>query len=1138
MTGLHRIIRGLFTLMALFTAAALHAQSTIDTGSLRGKVLDGTGKTLPGAIVRAKGPQGTKASETDSQGNFNLPFLTPGLYEVTVTMDGYSTQVQSGVTVIAQQITGQTFKLSEGTETIVVRAGANVDTHSSTATTSVNLTTAMQAFAQEHSFTAAFDFAPGAIANSGVGGGNYSIAGASGLENQYFIGGVNITNSGYGAIGAYDVTGAGHGTGITTSFLDNLDIREGGFEAEYGGALGGVISATIKTGSNDFHGGITTYYTPRSLNGARRTFNRPGGFINEEGSNNLDAALEFGGPIVKDKLFFFVGYNPVWNQDYFRFDINPADLAMDAIVAPFANTEYDLGGRTRVDNYAAHLTWNLTQKHKLDLAIFGSPDSRSGIIRGIGRRVNPATDLGIPANPPSATGVPITEPGNGVLGSQNVRDISASLKYFGVITRWMNVEAVVSFHRNQVSETPDPLADKIRYTDRRRGDIYNARARAGQPQIASPARYDFGGLGFYQGGSNDENIGYLLKVTHNFEFGGEHELKWGVDYADLKYRENVLYTGPKPTVYLGALGSPSSGIPYADSYATIRTGVQATIRCFSINTAPNANTIPKACTTGGAVQRYRVYRGNFNPPTPDTLNKELNLFIQDKWTIRNVTLNLGVRWTREKVSNPSSYKMVSARTGNPLVAGTSDNPAVNPPAVGSRTPDCVSNADYSPSCYIAGPGIFVGSAWNPQAEFAPRIGISWDVLGNGKTKLYANFARLFERIPNDLAVRSFGNELGVTNIAFTNPDLTGQSRIAFVTGTDPTRVQPNTRLPYKDDFSLGYQFEVRPRFLIDVKANYRRQGRILEDTQTSTVEAIQNYYYGYAGYEIFPGFGYAKFGEYVLANVGSNSPTTFNQVYPVGTGPCPRYPTLTSCDGQFTGEKTPVTFGKPKSEYQAISLTFTKTPGEGEHLTLQATYRLSRLTGNYEGLFRNDNGQSDPNITSLFDFPDSPLLHSQYTMGRLNTDTPHSLKINVGYNDLFIKNLYSSVTFKWQSGQMRTPLLAHPIYQNAGEIPGIDPQYLRVGGTFILTSYTPVQRGYLGRQADDATWNFKLGYKWNLGKSNLDFSVLVNNAFNDNHVSKYEDDVETTTAVLNPFYGSPSEAKAPRSFRLGARWSF
>lgn len=1123
MTGLHRIIRGLFTLMALLTAAALQAQSTIDTGSLRGKVLDGTGKTLPGAIVRAKGPQGTKASETDSQGNFNLPFLTPGLYDVTVTMDGYSTQVQSGVAVIAQQITGQTFKLSEGTETIVVRAGATVDTHSSTATTTVNLTSAMQAFAQEHSFTAAFDFAPGAIANSGVGGGNYSIAGASGLENQYFIGGVNITNSGYGAIGAYDVTGVGHGTGITTSFLENLDIREGGFDAEYGGALGGVISATIKTGSNDFHGGLTAYYIPRSLNGARRTFNRPGGFINDEGSNNFDLALDFGGPIIKDKLFFFVGYNPVWNRDFYKFDIDPADLAKDKIVAPYANTEYDVGGRTRVDNYAAHLTWNITQKHKVDLAIFGSPDNRSGTIRNIGRRVNPATDLGIPTNPPSATGVPITEPGNGALGSQKVRDFSASLKYFGTLTPHINVEAVVSFHRNQVLETPDPLADNIRYTDRRRGDIYNARAKAGQPQIASPARYDFGGLGFYQGGTNDENIDYLLKVTHNFHFGGEHELKWGADYADLKYRENILYTGPKPTVYLGALGGPT-GAPFADSYATIRTGVQATIRCFSVNTAPSANTIPKACTTGGAYQAYRVYRGNFNPPTPDTLNKELNIFIQDKWTIRNVTLSLGVRWTREKVSNPSSYKMVSTKTGNPLVAGVSTTVGVNPPAVGSRTPDCVANGDYSPSCYLAGPGIFVGSSWNPQAEFAPRIGIIWDVLGNGKSKLYANLARLFERIPNDLAVRSFGNELGVTNIGFRNPDLTGQFRIAFVTGTDPTRVQPGTRLPYKDDFILGYQFEVRPRFLIDVKANYRRQGRILEDTQATPVEAIQNYYYGY----IFPGFGYAPFGEYVLANVGDNAPDFYRD-----RSNCTDPADLSTC------AKMPVTFGKPKSEYKALSITFTKTPGEGEHLSLQATYRLSKLTGNYEGLFRNDNGQSDPNITSLFDFPDSPLLHSQYTMGRLNTDTPHSLKINVGYDDLFIKNLYSAVTFKWQSGQLRTPMLAHPIYRNAGEIPGLNPEYLSVGsGNFILISSTPVERGYLGRQADDATWNFKLGYKWNLGKSNLDFSVLVNNVFNDNHVSKYDDDVETTTAVLNPFYGNPTNAKVPRSIRLGAKWSF
>jgi hypothetical protein len=1121
-----------FALLALLAGPALFAQSTLDTGSLRGKVLDAKGRTLPGAIIRAKGPQGIKAAETDSQGVYNLPFLTPGTYDVTVTMDGFSTQVQSGVAVQAQQITGQSFKLSEGSDTIIVKAGANVDTSSSTSNTKINLTDAVQAFAQDRSFTAAFDFSPGAIANSGVGGGNYSIGGASGLENQYFIGGVNITNSGYGAIGAYDVVRGATGTGVTTEFLENLDIRDGGFEAEYGGALGGVISATVKTGTNDFHGEVFAYYAPSTLRSTSNTYVHPGGSIWSPTDNHFfEGGFAVGGPIIKDKLFFYVGYDPIWDSTYSRFIIDPADIAKDQVVLPFANVDYLNRSSSRVDNWTAHLTWNINEKHKLDFVAFGSPQSNDGLERSPGFRLSPTNDSGIPVNPPTAGGVADIQPLDGVQGHYRDKDFSASLKYFGSITHWLNVEAQLSFHRNQLSESPTTGSDQLRYNDVRRTQVFNAQTLGAGPgvplPVVSPGTYTFGGLGAYQGGSNDENIDYLLKVTHNFHLGGDHELKWGVNYTHLKFHENLVYSGPQPEVFLVNGFSPGTGTP--DSYGILRTGASPSVRCIAVD--PAGIDFATSCLGN----RYRVTRGNFNPAPIDTQNRELNLFVQDKWTIKNITLNLGVRWTRENIANPQQYKLLSDRTSTPLTFTDfcTGAPIVRP--VGSLQNDAKC---YDPltNDFLVGPGVYAGRSYNFKAEFSPRVGISWDVLGNGKSKLYANFARLYERVPNDLAVRSFGNEFGVLSVNYNNPDLTGQISRGFAVGATPTRVQPGTRLPYKDDFTLGYQFEIRPRFLVDIKGNYRKQGRVLEDTQTSTVEAIDNYYYDYriprctncpAGItDFFPNAGHAAFGQYVLANVGDNAPTSFTDI--------------------GTGEKIPVSFGKPESKYRALSITLTKMPGEGQHVTLQATYRIARLTGNYEGLFRNDNGQSDPNITSLFDFPNSNLLRSQYFSGRLNTDTPHVLKVNVGYKDLWIKNLYGSVTFKWSSGQLRTPLLAHPMYQNPGEVPGIKPQYYLfdlfrgdgIADTAMLVDYTAVNRGYSGRNPDEANWDVKFGYIWNLGRSNLDFSVLINNLFNDRHFSAKDENIESQTGDLNPSYGLPVSSKAPRSVRLGLKWSF
>lgn len=178
------------------------AGSNSSTGAILGKVTDPKGLALPGAIVRSKGPQGSKGAEVDATGHYALPYLPSGVYEITVTEDGYSTTVQSGVQVIPNTGARLDFKLGEGCEVIMVRAAAlNIDVTSSTSVTSINLSDAVQNFARAGNLTAAFDFAPGFI--GGVGGGQVAISGASGLENQYLIGGVNITNSGYGGIGAY-----------------------------------------------------------------------------------------------------------------------------------------------------------------------------------------------------------------------------------------------------------------------------------------------------------------------------------------------------------------------------------------------------------------------------------------------------------------------------------------------------------------------------------------------------------------------------------------------------------------------------------------------------------------------------------------------------------------------------------------------------------------------------------------------------------------------------------------------------------------------------------------------------------------------------------------------------------------------
>jgi hypothetical protein len=367
----------------------------------------------------------------------------------------------------------------------------------------------------------------------------------------------------------------------------------------------------------------------------------------------------------------------------------------------------------------------------------------------------------------------------------------------------------------------------------------------------------------------------------------------------------------------------------------------------------------------------------------------------------------------------------------------------------------------------------------------------------------------------------------------------------FTQGIEQTQVVEGTKLPYEDEISAGFAFMVNPESSVEVRAIYRQQGRVLEDVQVNAVEQIQNFYYGYAyGYPYDPFGGSpstpvstsypgAVFGAYQLANPGTKN-------VPQG--------------GQFT-------FPDAKREYKALEAIYTRRMSK--HWSMFANYRLSRLSGNYEGLFRNDNGQSDPNITSLYDFPDSPLMRGQFLDGPLPSDVTHVVHVYPSYQ--FDNKLRLGANLSWASGVPRTSLLAHPIYQNSGEIPGIDPIYaywaddglgsleLRSTsslstaltdpdaanpGAVFLQSYTPVKRGNLGRTPDLMTLDLHADYPLTVGENTLRLFVDVFNVFDTQTETAFVDTVEYSSGVTDPNYGKPLAYNGPRSVRFGMRWDF
>src|SRR5437016_3669534 len=133
----------------------------------------------------------------------------------------------------------------------------------------------------------------------------------------------------------------------------------------------------------------------------------------------------------------------------------------------------------------------------------------------------------------------------------------------------------------------------------------------------------------------------------------------------------------------------------------------------------------------------------------------------------------------------------------------------------------------------------------------------------------------------------------------------------------------------------------------------------------------------------------------------------------------------------------PDTYKDPKREYQAVEIEVNK--GFSHNWALVANWRIARLRGNYEGAFRNDNGQADPGISSLFDLTEGKfgLLGQQQGIGPLNTDRRHVVNVYTTY--VLDRSRLQGMTFgagvRVQSGVPLTTLVAQQAYQNPGEVP-------------------------------------------------------------------------------------------------------
>jgi hypothetical protein len=1072
-----------FALLLSLTALGFAQQGSESSvkGGLSGVVVDPTDAVVSGAKVTITGPTGDRSMQTDQQGRFQFQVLTPGFYSIKIEKEGFkATDIKQ-----AEVQTGRTSSVSVKMElgsssTVVEVSGASVTVDTTSTATDSNLTdTFYQSIPVGRGVTGLFYAAPGVTSGGGTGTANPSIAGGTGLENNYVADGVSITDGGFGGIGVYSRNYGSLSTGINLSFVKEVQVKTGGFEAQYGKSTGGIVQIVTKSGTNQFHGSLGGYFAPQQMEATRlfsddfaagtqnTLFNRQGKILHQ---SNYDVDAQVGGhvPGLKDHLFFYGSFNPQWNTDYDQFAqfLNPSDTGTAGLGSA---TQTSLGNRdisVKVYSYAGKGTFRLNDHHQFEVSLFGDPTYGD---------FNPNGNNGL-TTASSSTFDKLQ------YGTRNLVG-----RYNGTLSATWLFNASFTWGHNNLSDTPfDNNPGNFSISDQTQrnpcfgtGTLLNTACTS----TSNPLRgiYQRQGLGYYENTQGD-NYGLNFDTQKTFNFLGQHSVSFGYKYDRSHYDGTKGYTGGRIAYNAADAAAAVAGVSDPGLQATLTNALLAngTTASYYLRTSGawcNGAAQPfgaelfipgmNGCGDGGTGVRLIQVRGEFGNLNFKTTSRYHTVFAQDAWSpSKYVTINAGLRWEQQHVQG-------------------------------------------------------VNAAYTFNDNWSPRLGVSVDPWGNRKTKVTANFGRYTEALPLDIAIRSLSAEYDTpqtiiapptdgaghvlvkadgtldfsnfsmannfdpylaSGLAFFNGGVSAQSSVAFGKGT---------RSEYLDEFQLGFEHEFgNSGVIFTTHYTDRRIKRIIEDNAALSPEAYN------------AGLGQ----QYFISNPNKNQDLFTNPIqadYNSATGACP-YNTTTYTDpfdiqgitdsngtpiftstgadsmcikpgpyanghgpGDPFSDGTPDGFVDPVRKYQAMEFEVNKSFSKGWQM--RANYRIAKLQGNYEGSFRNDNGQNDPNISSLFDFTrgDFNLLGQQFTPGVLNTDVRHLANGFVSYTFAnHAKGLTMGSSVHFQTGIPINNLFAHPAYQNAGEIPFCADN----------TTNCPSARGSLGRTKDWGSVDYHVDY--------------------------------------------------------------
>jgi len=338
-------------LPSCFLSAPLSAQ--VSSGSIEGWLTDAEGNPVPYANVVVSGPhlQGVRGAVAQDDGHFLLQKLPVGSYTLKISHISFKPAEIPGVQVRLGGTTSVGWvvlaELVHEMEPVVVVADAEVINPVQIRTGGSLVAEELSVLPLTRDYQDIATLLPEVNASFLGDGPNYG--GATGLENRYFVDGIEVTDP-YRGVG---------GTQLPYNFVRGVEVRSGIYQAEYRGSLGGAIDVVTQSGSNELHGSVFGFYANNQLAGDPRLGidqTRTGQFSLWDIGGNLY------GPLLRDKLWFNIAYNPLVRREEVRL---PGDgTAMD---------------KTVVHRLAGGLSWRPSGATSLNLRMVGDPNSRDGV---------------------------------------------------------------------------------------------------------------------------------------------------------------------------------------------------------------------------------------------------------------------------------------------------------------------------------------------------------------------------------------------------------------------------------------------------------------------------------------------------------------------------------------------------------------------------------------------------------------------------------------------------------------------------------------------------------------------------------------------------------------------------------------